>query len=112
MAVTIPEVNNYDNKRELTESPATTIFKEIERIGGQQQQINQQQQFINKRAERSRSRIVELGTDIKRQRGRFGFLETTLIDLVSTLMKNCDQLSNLLPRPKESSKKSRAKTRS
>ena len=73
VAVTIPEVNNYDNKRELTESPATTIFKEIERIGGQQQQINQQQQFINKRAERSRSRIVELGTDIKRQRGRFGF---------------------------------------
>ncbi|HGD8642801.1 TPA: hypothetical protein ACI7JV_004956 [Escherichia coli] len=73
VAVTISEVNYYDNKRELTESPATTIFKEIERIGGQQQQINQQQQFINKRAERSRSRIVELGTDIKRQRGRFGF---------------------------------------
>ncbi|MFU7181707.1 hypothetical protein ACM748_33220 [Pseudomonas aeruginosa] len=73
VAVTIPEVNNYDNKRELTESPATTIFSKIDRIGEQQQQINQQQQFIDKRAERTRSRIVELGTDIKRQRGRFGF---------------------------------------
>lgn len=73
MAVTIPEVNNYDNKRELTESPATTIFKEIERIGGQQQEINKQQQFINKNTERSRSRIVELGNNTKGNRGRLGF---------------------------------------
>lgn len=73
VAVTIPEVNNYDNKRELTESPATTIFKEIERIGGQQQEINKQQQFINKNTERSRSRIVELGNNTKGNRGRLGF---------------------------------------
>lgn len=73
VAVTIPEVNNYDNKRELAESPATTIFNKIGRIGEQQQQINQQQQFINKNTERSGLRINELGTDIKRQRGRFGF---------------------------------------
>lgn len=71
--VTILEVNNYDNKRELTESPATTIFKEIERIGRQQQEINKQQQFINKNTERSRSRIVELGSNTKGNRGRLGF---------------------------------------
>jgi hypothetical protein len=73
VAVTIPEVNNYDNKRELTESPATTIFKEIERIGGQQQEINKQQQFINKNTERAGLRINELGNNTKGNRGRFGF---------------------------------------
>lgn len=71
--VTLIEDLKYDNKRELTESPATTIFKEIERIGGQQQEINKQQQFINKNTERSRSRIVELGNNTKGNRGRLGF---------------------------------------
>jgi hypothetical protein len=73
VAVTIPEVNNYDNKRELAESPATTIFNKIGRIGEQQQQINQQQQFINKNTERSGLRINELGNNTKGNRGRLGF---------------------------------------
>lgn len=73
VAVTIPEVNNYDNKRELTESPATEIFRTIERIRDQQSKINTEQQFINKNTERSRSRIVELGNNTKGNRGRLGF---------------------------------------
>lgn len=73
VAVTIPEVNNYDNKRELAESPATEIFRTIERIRYQQSKINTEQQFINKNTERSRSRIVELGNNTKGNRGRLGF---------------------------------------
>lgn len=73
VAVTIPEVNNYDNKRELAESPATEIFRTIERIRDQQSKINTEQQFINKNTERSRSRIVELGNNTKGNRGRLGF---------------------------------------
>jgi len=71
--VTLIEDLKYDNKRELTESPATTIFRTIERIRDQQSKINTEQQFINKNTERSRSRIVELGNNTKGNRGRLGF---------------------------------------
>jgi hypothetical protein len=32
VAVTIPEVNNYDNKRELTESPATKFLEQLKEL--------------------------------------------------------------------------------
>ena len=49
--------------------------------------------------------LLNLEQTLKDNEEDLDFLETTLIDLVASLMKNCDQLSNLLPKPKENSKK-------
>ncbi|NBK99875.1 MAG: hypothetical protein EOM50_18065 [Erysipelotrichia bacterium] len=60
VAVTISEVNYYDNKRELTESPATTIFNEIERIRDQQSRIRNEQSKIEYEQQSIYSRIKDL----------------------------------------------------
>lgn len=65
VAVTISEVNYYDNKRELTESPATTIFNEIERIRDQQSKIDYEQQSI-------RERLDDVGNKINITDGGIG----------------------------------------
>lgn len=65
VAVTISEVNYYDNKRELTPSPATTIFNEIERIRDQQSKIDYEQQSI-------RERLDDVGNKINITDGGIG----------------------------------------
>jgi hypothetical protein len=74
VAVTIPEVNNYDNKRELTESPATEIFRTIERIRDQQSKIDYEQQSIVKDLTTLETKSISLGGigSIGRRFGFFG----------------------------------------
>lgn len=64
--VTLIEDLKNDNKRELAESPATTIFRKIA-------EVEQHQQFISERIKRTRSEISRIGADTERLRGRFGF---------------------------------------
>lgn len=71
--VTFTEEFKYDNKREYTESTATTIFNTIGRIRKQQSEIERDQQYINSEFERSNNGILEFRDNIKRFTGRFGF---------------------------------------
>ncbi|MEY0656006.1 hypothetical protein AB7321_20360 [Providencia rettgeri] len=64
--VTLIEDLKNDNKRELAESPATTIFRKIA-------EVEQQQQFISESIKRTGSEISRIGADTKRNRGRFEF---------------------------------------
>ncbi|ELM8169192.1 hypothetical protein Q2Q43_004782 [Escherichia coli] len=73
VAVTIPEVNNYDNKRELTESPATEIFRTIERIRDQQSKIDYEQQSIRERLDDVGNKINITDGGIGSIGRRFGF---------------------------------------
>ena len=73
VAVTIPEVNNYDNKRELTESPATEIFRTIERIRDQQSKIDYEQQSIRERLDDAGNKINITDGGIGSIGRRFGF---------------------------------------
>ncbi|HHU4060557.1 TPA: hypothetical protein ACUB6G_005440 [Klebsiella pneumoniae] len=69
----IPEVNNYDNKRELTESPATEIFRTIERIRDQQSKIDYEQQSIRERLDDVGNKINITDGGIGSIGRRFGF---------------------------------------
>lgn len=71
--VTILEVNNYDNKRELTESPATEIFRTIERIRDQQSKIDYEQQSIRERLDDVGNKINITDGGIGSIGRRFGF---------------------------------------
>ena len=76
VAVTIPEVNNYDNKRELTKSTATEIFNRVRRLREEQSKINTKQQSISQGFEKSKYRIDELREDTERNRGRLEFFRS------------------------------------
>lgn len=71
--VTILKEKTYDNKRQSTPSAASEIFNQIERIGGQQQEINKQQQYIDSEFEKSNNRTIEHRNDVERFAGRFRF---------------------------------------
>lgn len=71
--VTLIEDLKYDNKRELTESPATEIFRTIERIRDQQSKIDYEQQSIRERLDDVGNKINITDGGIGSIGRRFGF---------------------------------------
>lgn len=71
--VTLIEDLKYDNKREFTESPATEIFRTIERIRDQQSKIDYEQQSIRERLDDVGNKINITDGGIGSIGRRFGF---------------------------------------
>ena len=71
--VTLIEDLKYDNKRELAESPATEIFRTIERIRDQQSKIDYEQQTIRERLDDVGNKINITDGGIGSIGRRFGF---------------------------------------
>jgi hypothetical protein len=91
-------------KENLQKAQQQKFLEQLKELEINNQKLIQNNNLLIKTLKDQDLRIVELGNNTKRKRGRFGFLETTLIDLVA-FNEKLRSVIELLPKPKESSKK-------
>jgi hypothetical protein len=97
--------------KENYRKPSNKIFRTIERIEINNQKLINNNNLLIKTLKDQDLELLNLET-IQKETRKIWIFRDYFDRFSCTLMKNCDQLSNLLPKPKESSKKKRTKTRS
>ena len=92
-------------KENLQKAQQQQFLKKLKELEDNNKKLINNNNLLIKTLKDQDLELLNLETIQKETEEDLDFLETTLIDLVASLMKNCDQLSNLLPKPKENSKK-------